>query len=218
MFVTWGSLVESYDEDSRKLSMSYQATLKSAVLCCAIVALVVASAAEKAVDVEHSTLRIHVGKSGLFSAAGHEHWVTAPLAEGSFEDGEPPHISFRINAHQLTVEPDKDLRAEQQAEVQRTMQTKVLESDQYPEISFRSTAIEKAGADTWRATGDLTLHGQVRPVSSTVRKQQDAYVGRCQIKQTDFGIRPVSVAGGVVKVKNELEIEFSIRPVQVNSR
>ena len=32
----------------------------------------VASATDKPVDVHNSTIRIHVGKAGLFSAAGHE--------------------------------------------------------------------------------------------------------------------------------------------------
>jgi len=33
----------------------------------------VASATESSIDVHNSTIRIHVGKAGLFSAAGHEH-------------------------------------------------------------------------------------------------------------------------------------------------
>ena len=39
----------------------------------------VAWAAERSIDVHNSTIRIHVGKAGLFSPAGHEHWVSAPL-------------------------------------------------------------------------------------------------------------------------------------------
>ena len=182
-----------------------------AIPCLGVMLLAGASAAEKPIDVQHSTIRIHVGKAGLFSAAGHEHWVTAPIVQGSLDDGEPSHISFQVESGKLSVENDKDLRPDQQAEVQSTMQTKVLESAQYPEISFRSTAIEKTTDTTWVAKGELTLHGQTRPVSSKVEKQQGAYVGHCQIKQTDFGIHPISV-GGVVKVKNELEIEFSMVP------
>jgi len=30
------------------------------------------------------------------------------------------------------------------------------------------------------------------------------------LKQTDFGIKPVTIAGGTVKVKDELTIEFDI--------
>ena len=32
----------------------------------------------KAIDAQRSSLTIHVGKAGLLSAAGHEHWVNAP--------------------------------------------------------------------------------------------------------------------------------------------
>jgi hypothetical protein len=44
-----------------------------------------------------------------------------------------------------------------------------------------------------------------------VKHSGDAYSGRAEIKQTDFGIKPVTVGGGLVKVKDELEIEFEIR-------
>lgn len=168
-------------------------------------------AAEHPVDVQHSTIRIHVGKAGLFSAAGHEHWVTAPIASGAVEEDAPRHIFFTVQAKSMTVEPDKDLKPEQQAEVQRTMQDKVLESAQYPEISFRSNSVQRAGGDTFVVKGDLALHGQVHPVSATVHRRANAYVGTSRFKQTAFGIHPVSV-GGVVKVKDELEIQFSVVP------
>jgi polyisoprenoid-binding protein YceI len=179
-----------------------------------LVASTLATSAEHPIDIAHSTIRIHVGKAGIFSAAGHEHWVTAPIADGRLEEASPSRISFRVEARQLKVEEDKSLSAEKQAEVQRTMQTQVLESERYPEISFHSTSIEQTGTDTWEVRGDLTLHGQTRPVMTRVRKQPSAYTGRCQLKQTDFGIHPVRVGGGMVKVKDELDIEFSIVPGQ----
>jgi len=190
--------------------------MRLGVLFLIVALATVSRAAEKPIDIEHSTLRVHVGKSGLFSAAGHEHWVTAPIAEGSIDDGQPAHIWFRVAASKLTVEPDKGLSATDQAQVQRGMQSKVLESEQFPEIKFNSTSIQPSGDGAWAVRGDLTLHGQTRPASSRVRKQADAYVGRCQIKQTDFGIHLIKVGGGVVKVQDELEIEFSIVPGQVS--
>lgn len=57
----------------------------------------------------------------------------------------------------------------------------------------------------------FTLHGQKKPVSAIVHKQEDYYVGSCRFKQTTFGIHPVSV-GGLVKVKDELDILFAIVP------
>jgi polyisoprenoid-binding protein YceI len=172
--------------------------------------------AEHLVDLQHSTIRIHVRKAGLFSAAGHEHWVTAPIASGAVEEDEPRHIFFTVQAKSMTVEPDIGLKPEQQAEVQRTMQDKVLESAQYPEISFRSNSVQRTGADTFVVKGDLALHGQVHPVSATVHRQENAYVGTSRFKQTTFGIHPVSV-GGVVKVKDELEIQFSVVPASAET-
>jgi len=177
--------------------------------------LVVASStsavsAERPIDVAHSTIRIHVGKAGMFSVAGHEHWVAAPIAEGKMQEATPASISFRVEAAKLKVEEDKTLSADKQAEVQRTMQTQVLESEKFPEITFQSTSVQQSGAEAWQVRGDLTLHGQTHPLTTTVHKQQDKYVGRCELKQTDFGIQPVRVGGGVVKVKDQLEIEFSI--------
>ena len=67
------------------------------------------------------------------------------------------------------------------------------------------------GADQWTVRGNLTLHGQTHPVSVTVKKNGARYVGSASLKQRDFGMTPVSVAGGTVKVKDEVKIEFEIQ-------
>lgn len=170
--------------------------------------------ADRTIDIEHSTLKIHVGKAGLFSVAGHDHWVTARFAEGSFNDSDSPQVSFAVDARRLMLAQDDKLSPEQQAEVQHTMHTQVLESETYPLISFHSVKIQKTGADHWIVSGDLTLHGQTKPIQADVRIGDGAYTGHAKIKQTDFGMNPVSVAGGVVKVKNELEIYFVVVPLR----
>jgi len=43
-----------------------------------------------------------------------------------------------------------------------------------------------------------------------VNQAGEAYSGNARIKQTDFGIQPVRAAGGAVKVKNELDVQFDI--------
>ena len=167
-------------------------------------------AQELKIDAAKSTITIHVGKAGLFSAAGHEHDVTAPV-EGTFSEAGTPRVAIDVDARKLTVQPNPKVNAKDQAEIQDSMQRKVLESDHYPRIAFRSTNAQKTGADAWKVAGTLTLHGVTRPVTVDVKKAGDVYAGGARIKQTDFGIQPVSVAGGVVKVKNELEIRFEIR-------
>jgi hypothetical protein len=41
--------------------------------------------------------------------------------------------------------------------------------------------------------------GRSNSISAAVDKTQGKYVGHCRIKQTDFGIQPVTVGGGLVK-------------------
>ena len=49
-----------------------------------------------------------------------------------------------------------------------------------------------------------------KPVSLTVKQTGESYTTRTALKQTDFGITPLSIGGGMIKVKNEVEIEFQI--------
>lgn len=181
------------------------------LICFATLTAVSLSAQEQKIDTQRSLMTIHVGKSGFLSAAGHEHWVRAPFSEGTFNASSAAHIAFRVDAKALTVMPDEKLSTEKQAEVQRTMQTVVLESDKYPEITFRSTRIDALETGHWRVTGDLTLHGQTHPLQVDVKSAGGDYTGAAKFKQTDFGIHVVTV-GGLVKVKNELEIEFKVVP------
>jgi polyisoprenoid-binding protein YceI len=58
--------------------------------------------------------------------------------------------------------------------------------------------------------GELTLHGETRPVRVTVEGQNGRYHGSAELRQKDFGITPVTVAGGTVKVKNEVRVEFDV--------
>src|SRR5262249_37003179 len=175
--------------------------------CCIALGSLFVWAAERPLDPEHTTFTIHVGKTGLFSFAVHEHKVRASITDGAIDETGDGHIWLRIDARKLTVLPEKD-----QAEVQTTMQTKVLESDRFPGIRFASTKVHKVAADRWKVKGNLTLHGQTHPAIAEVNRKGSNYEGKSTIKQTDFGIQPVSVAGGTVKVKNELTIEFSVKP------
>lgn len=161
--------------------------------------------AQTQIDTDHSSLTIHVEKTGLLSAAGHEHTVTAPISAGAISEGPRPTFSFRVAAANLVVLPE-----DHQAEIQRSMQKRALESSRFPEITFTSQSIDLVGENRWTVVGMLMLHGQARSLNIPVRKVDGRYIGTTTIKQTDFGIHPISAAGGTVKVKNELRIDFSI--------
>jgi polyisoprenoid-binding protein YceI len=176
-----------------------------ALLSCALAA----NAAPHAIDTRTSTMTIRVGKSGAFSAFGHDHEIVAPIASGS-ADTEAHSVELRVNAAALRVQDSKGSEGDK-AQIQKTMLgPEVLDAEQHREIVFKSTSAQQAGG-AWSVTGNLTLHGATHPVTVTVREQSGHYVGSATIRQSDFGIKPVKVAGGTVKVKDDVRIEFDIQ-------
>jgi len=170
----------------------------------------VAAAQDMAIDVERSTITIHVDKAGLFSAAGHEHWVSAPISSGTIRESPQASVEFTVQTAKMTIKPDPKVDAKTQAEIQKDMEDLTLETKKFPQITFRSSGVIKTGDGQWKVEGALSLHGVTKPVSLAVKRAGEAYTARTVLKQTDFGIKPVSVGGGLVKVKNEVEIDFQI--------
>ncbi len=162
-------------------------------------------------DVTRSTLTVRVFKTGLLSAFSHNHEIRAPISRGSFDEStDLPLVELNVDVRQLQA-LDPDLSAKDRAEVQQTMLgPTVLDSARFPEIRFRSLTVEKAGEGKWRVHGDLTVHGEARPVLVEVSGGLGHYRGSATVRQTDFGIKPVTFAGGAIKVKDEVRVEFEI--------
>lgn len=174
-----------------------------------------------AVDPARSSVIINVGRSGLFSFAGHTHTIAAPSLQGRVvavdADLSRSAVRLTFDATRLTVvergEPAGDAPRVQEA----MLGPKVLDAARFPAITFESTAVvgtrSSAGAYRLTVRGSLTLHGVTRPVTLPLVVEVGADVlkatGRMVLRQTDYGIEPVSVAG-VVKVKDELAIEYTI--------
>lgn len=172
---------------------------------------IAAAPATREMDLARSTMTVHVSKAGLFSAFGHNHQVRAPIAKGSFDEStDSPAVELQVDARKLEVQ-DPDASEKDRTEVQKTMLgPEVLDSAKFPEIRFRSMSMDKTGEGKWRVHGDLTLHGETHPVLVEVTGAAGHYRGSAAFKQTQFGIKPVSVAGGSIKVKDEVRVEFEI--------
>jgi polyisoprenoid-binding protein YceI len=167
-------------------------------------------AQSRAIDVRKSVMTVRVYKAGVLSAFGHDHEISAPIASGK-ADPSAHTVELRVQSGALRVE-DAKASEKDRAEIQKTMLgPEVLDAERHPEILFRSTGVEPAGSGGWTVRGNLSLHGQTRPVSLEVREKEGHYVGNVLLKQTDFGIKPVRVAGGTVKVKDQIRIEFEIQ-------
>jgi polyisoprenoid-binding protein YceI len=174
------------------------------------------------VETDRSRATIDVGKTGAFSFAGHTHEVQAPLMSGVVhldpDDASHGDVRLEFSAAAMRV-TGKGESASDVPGVQATMLSEmVLDASRYPAITFESTGVTAkakgpAAALDLSVTGKLTIHGKTQPVTApvAVRIAGDRLTasGTFVIKQTDFGIAPISV-GGVVKVKNELNITFTI--------
>ena len=184
--------------------MRWTVFLAAATLMC----VPCVSAQQHDIDTQKSTLTIYVGKTGAFSGLGHDHEVRAPIHSGTADTGSHPGVEVRVDARALRV-IDKDSSEKDRAEVQKTMLgPEVLDSERHQEIVFKSTAAEPVGQGKWTLRGNLTLHGQTRPVTVHVTLKDGRYTGEALVKQTDFGIKPPGKAG--VRAKDEVRIEFDV--------
>lgn len=157
----------------------------------------------------YSTISIHVHKSGLFSALGHNHEITAPVAQADV-DAKVMSAAIVVHAADLKV-LDTELSDKDRASVQQTMLgPKVLDAEKYPEIRFKSSRIEQTSPQHFRVTGTLELHGVKKEITLQMTGGPQEYKGNVKLKQTDYGIEPVSAGGGTVKVKDEIELEMDI--------
>jgi polyisoprenoid-binding protein YceI len=192
-------------------------------LAAALSTAVEATAVERAYSVtgSESRLTIQVGRAGLFKFAGHEHEVLARSFSGRIladpEALERSSVALSFESAALEVS-GRDEPAEDVPKVQEAMLgPKVLDVARFPEISFQSTRVagKTVGSRVYELEiqGELTVRGVVRPLTLPLRVElaNDRLVasGRTSLRQSDFGITPISVAG-VVKVKNELAIDYEI--------
>jgi polyisoprenoid-binding protein YceI len=169
-----------------------------------------AIAQPRAIDTAKSVMTVRVYKAGLLSALGHDHEIAGAIAGGAV-DITARQVELHAHTRALLVR-DPGVSDKDRTDIQSTMLgPEVLDAERYPEIAFRSTGAEPAGAGSWKVHGNLTLHGQTRTVAIEVHEEGGHYVGTSNFKQTEFGIKPVKVAGGAIRVKDEIRIEFDIQ-------
>jgi polyisoprenoid-binding protein YceI len=98
------------------------------------------------------------------------------------------------------------------------MQNDVLEVDRYPEIVYECSRVSINGGGSGRywvaLNGELSLHGVSRNHLVTARLATNGESlrasGEFTLQQRDYGIRPPSIAGGAVTIKDQLKLSFDV--------
>lgn len=97
-------------------------------------------------------------------------------------------------------------------------------ADSFPEITFRSTGVERGtAAGTYRLTGDLTIRGVTRPVTLDVetvgmrtvagregRQVVAGFVLTGRLNRFDYGLRWNTLVEGVLVVDEEVRLTIEV--------
>jgi len=175
------------------------------------------------VDSDNSSLQVEVFRGGLFGLLGHDHVIgcrqlsgTVQIGPGGWKDSS---VKMRIESTCMKV-LDPGVSDKERGEVQATMESpKVLNVLTYPTITFQSTQVENVSGEgedlEIELTGMLNLHGIERKIMFPARIRFERNLlratGAATINQTDFGITPIRLAGGTVRVKDPVALSFEIQ-------
>lgn len=179
-----------------------------------------ADAARYRIDAGQSHFTVKAFAGGFLSAFAHDHNIAIRdfNGEADFTYGtvQPASLRITIKAGSLSV-TDK-VSASDRQKIEGTMRDEVLEITKYPDIVFKSSGVtaNKTGDGQYQAriSGELNLHGVTRPLTINAQLEFGDKTLRARggfaVKQSSFDIKPVSVAGGTIKVKDELKFSFDI--------
>lgn len=170
---------------------------------------------------EHGRLLLHTAREGVASRAGHDlvievsEWSGKLVITGAESAWCTVEVSARAEPLQILEGHGgvKPLTDGDRHEIQKTARTKVLHSDRYPEISFRSTTVSGT-PDEFTIDGELTLHGQTHPLQLRgAIADTDAgphAKGRATIRQSQWGVTPYKGFFGALKVADDVGLEFDV--------
>lgn len=172
-------------------------------------------------DTSASHLVIRAGRIGLLSAFSHDHqFIPARWqAEVDFDPERPEEVrvDVRIDAATLRDQVARLSPKTREYVDRETAGPQVLDAQRYPEIRFHgesASARGEAGVLQGVLHGALSLHGATRPIDVPFRARADAsgyrVSGSVRFRQTDFGITPISKAGGTIGVDDEIQVDFEL--------
>jgi polyisoprenoid-binding protein YceI len=156
--------------------------------------------------------------TGLLASMGHSpsFAIRQYTGEAAFRADAPEQSSLRVVVQSGSLELSDQVSEKDRREIEGTMRKEVLETSRFPEIVFEASnpSMSKGGETLYWAniTGKLTLHGvtQAQQITAqvSVTGNQLRASGEFSVRQSSFRIKPVSVAGGTLKLKDDVKVTF----------
>jgi polyisoprenoid-binding protein YceI len=169
-------------------------------------------------DSKSSQLTVQAFAEGLAGIADHRPRFAVSEFSGELEfdpnqlRGGWLHMTARTES--LTI-MDEVTRQDRVA-IERVMFGEVLHPETFPEVTFRSsrTICNLVSENRYRAdiTGKVSLHGIENQESIQAQliltDQSVRAYGEFRLRQTDYGIAVASVAGGLLRIKDDIKFVF----------
>ncbi len=172
------------------------------------------------IDIQKSTFFVQAFSTGLLSAFGHDPKIAIRdfQGEAQFTLGqELTDVQMRLSIRADSLELMDDVTDKDREDIQQRMFNEVLETDRFPEIVYECSEVTGSGnADRYWLVlkGELSLRGITRnlPVSLRLVVNGDSLraSGEFTVRQSEYGIAPISAAAGTIRVKDQLKCTFDI--------
>jgi polyisoprenoid-binding protein YceI len=175
------------------------------------------AAGEYEIGPETGRLLLRTFRQGVAARVGHDLLIEAARWEGhvvvSADSETQPTVSVTVDLGALKVLEGtggvKPLSNGDLRQIQQTMH-KMLRTDRHPHAAFTSTAVEIHG-DSATVEGDLTLAGQTHPQRLAIQQRDEATLaGTTSVVQSRWGIKPYSGFLGALKLRDAVDIEFTV--------
>ncbi len=166
------------------------------------------------VDAASAQCLVFTYKEGLLSAVAHDLKLqvtrftvdiadSAVTAEFATDSLRVLH-ALRDGREDASALSDGDRR-----KIEKNIVEDVLSAARYPTIRFASTSVAKNAAG-FEVSGELTLHGQRRPLRAQVRREGSRLVTEVVLNQPEFGIKPYTAMLGALRIRPDVRIELSV--------
>jgi polyisoprenoid-binding protein YceI len=167
------------------------------------------------IDHAHSDVTFSVRHMVFAKVRGHFTKWTAELA---FDPANPAASSVNVSIDASSI----DTR-----EAQRDGHLKspdFLDVEKYPNITYKSTKVEKAGDKKYVVTGDLSIHGVTKPVKLEVEElgggkdpwgnTRAAFSAKTRVDRGDYGLKwNQALETGGVLVGEHIDIEIDVEAI-----
>jgi len=164
-----------------------------------------------------SRFALEVFKSKLWEGRKHTFVFDRFSGVFSFDREQPERSTVRFAAESGSVRCADDWVKPNQIKDIEKAAADTMAARTYPEITFQSTRITVKSPDQYEVQGLLTIRGQAKPVTLSVKatsREGELWVeGSGRVKLSDFGLKPPRGVVGVglfIGTKDEMTVNFGL--------